>query len=230
MIEIKKWDDLPKNMKTKEVRDFYDIISTKENELKKKRMFDIVMASILLTCALPLLIVIAIAVAVDSKGGIFFCQERVTAYGRTFKIIKFRTMVKDAHKLGTGVTVKNDARVTKVGAVLRKYRLDELPQLINIIWGDMSFVGTRPESVKYVSQYSNKMYATLLLPAGVTSTASIKYKDEEKLLEDAKDADRVYVEEILPKKMEYNLEDIEKFSLSRDIRIIIKTVLAVVGA
>lgn len=230
MIEIKEWDELPKEMKTKEVRAYYDILKLKKKELEKKRMFDIVMASILLTCALPLLIIIAIAVAADSKGGIFFLQERVTTYGRRFKIIKFRTMVKDAHKLGTGVTVKNDARVTKVGAFLRKYRLDELPQLINIIWGDMSFVGTRPESVKYVKQYSKEMYATLLLPAGVTSTASIRYKDEENLLENAQDADRVYVEEILPKKMEYNLEDIEKFSLARDIRIMIDTVLAVLGS
>ena len=228
MIEIKAWDELPREMKTGEVRIFYDILKTKTKEFKKKRIFDIVMASILLTCALPLLIIIAIAVATDSKGGIFFCQERVTAYGRRFKIIKFRTMVKNADKLGAGVTVKGDARVTKVGAFLRKYRLDELPQLINIIWGDMSFVGTRPESVKYVNQYSDEMYATLLLPAGVTSSASIKYKDEEKLLDNANDADRVYVEEILPKKMEYNLRDIEKFSMARDIRIIIETVLAVV--
>lgn len=228
MIEIKAWDELPREMKTGEVRIFYDILRTKTKELKKKRIFDIVMASILLTCALPLLIIIAIAVATDSKGGIFFCQERVTAYGRRFKIIKFRTMVKNADKLGAGVTVKGDARVTKVGAFLRKYRLDELPQLINIIWGDMSFVGTRPESVKYVNQYSDEMYATLLLPAGVTSSASIKYKDEEKLLDNANDADRVYVEEILPKKMEYNLRDIEKFSMARDIKIIIETVLAVV--
>lgn len=228
MIEIKAWDELPREMKTGEVRIFYDILKTKTKELKKKRIFDIVMASILLTCALPLLIIIAIAVATDSKGGIFFCQERVTAYGRRFKIIKFRTMVKNADKLGAGVTVKGDARVTKVGAFLRKYRLDELPQLINIIWGDMSFVGTRPESVKYVNQYSDEMYATLLLPAGVTSSASIKYKDEEKLLDNVNDADRVYVEEILPKKMEYNLRDIEKFSMARDIRIIIETVLAVV--
>ena len=227
MMEFRQWDELPVFMKNEEVRPYYEMLKDKEKELQKKRMFDVVMASIILTLALPLLIIIAICIACDSKGGIFFCQERVTTYGRHFKIIKFRTMVKDADKKGTGITVKNDARVTKVGAFLRKYRLDELPQLINIIWGDMSFVGTRPESVKYVDNYTDKMYATLLLPAGVTSSASIEYKDEERLLDNVENVDEVYIGEILPSKMEYNLQDIERFSLTREMKIIFKTVVAV---
>lgn len=228
MMEFKQWDELPEYMRNEEVRPYYEMLKDKEKELQKKRMFDVVMASIILTLALPLLIIIAISIACDSKGGIFFCQERVTTYGRHFKIIKFRTMVKDADKNGTGITVKNDVRVTRIGAFLRKYRLDELPQLINIIWGDMSFVGTRPESVKYVDNYTDKMYATLLLPAGVTSSASIEYKDEERLLDNVDDVDQVYIQEILPSKMEYNLQDIERFSMAREIKIIFKTVVAVV--
>lgn len=227
MEAIREWEDLPDEMKNDKVRPYYEKLKSKKKDLERKRIFDIVMASILLTVALPLLIIIAVAVVLDSRGGVFFCQERVTAYGKSFKILKFRTMVKDANKLGTAVTVSNDKRVTKVGAFLRKYRLDELPQLINIIWGDMSFVGTRPESPKYVNEYSDEMYATLLLPAGVTSSACIEYKDEEKLLINEEDADRVYIQEILPQKMRYNLNDINEFSMIRELKIIGKTILAV---
>ncbi|MBQ8730717.1 MAG: sugar transferase [Lachnospiraceae bacterium] len=227
MEAIREWEDLPDEMKNDKVRPYYEKLKSKKKDLERKRIFDIVMASILLTVALPLLIIIAVAVVLDSRGGVLFCQERVTAYGKSFKILKFRTMVKDAHKLGTAVTVSSDKRVTKVGAFLRKYRLDELPQLINIIWGDMSFVGTRPESPKYVNEYSDEMYATLLLPAGVTSSACIEYKDEEKLLINEEDADRVYIQEILPQKMRYNLNDINEFSMIRELKIIGKTILAV---
>lgn len=226
-MEIKPWEALPLYMQNEEVRPYYEILKTKEKQLQKKRIFDVVMASIILTMALPLLIIIAICIVVDSKGGVFFCQERVTAYGRHFKIIKFRTMIKDADKKGAGITVKNDTRVTKVGAFLRKYRLDEIPQLFNIIWGDMSFVGTRPESVKYVDRYTDKMYATFLLPAGVTSSASIEYKDEETLLENADNVDEVYINEILPAKMEYNYDDIENLSFAREMKILFKTLIAV---
>lgn len=159
----------------------------------------------------PVLIAISIMIVRDSNGGVFYRQERVTQYGRKFKIFKFRTMVANADKIGTQVTVSNDSRVTRVGEKLRKYRLDELPQLINIILGDMTLVGTRPESTHYVKKYTPEMYATLLLPAGVTSEASIKYKDEAELLDKADDVDKVYVEKVLPEKMKYNLESIRKF-------------------
>ncbi len=190
--------------------------------------FDVFAASVMLVTFSPVLIAISIMIVKDSKGGIFYRQERVTQYGRKFKIFKFRTMVADADKIGTQVTVSNDSRVTKVGEKLRKYRLDELPQLLNIIRGDMTLVGTRPESTHYVKKYTPEMFATLLLPAGVTSEASIRYKDEADLLDKADDVDKVYVEKVLPEKMKYNLESIKKFSCIREFGTMIKTVLAVV--
>ncbi len=224
---LKKWEDLPKFMQTKEVREYYDILARKGFSLRVKRCFDVVVSLVMIIVLLPVLAIISLLIAADSKGGVLFCQERVTQYGRRFKIFKFRTMVKDADKLGSQVTVDNDMRITKVGGVLRKYRLDELPQLFNILLGDMSFVGTRPEVPKYVEKYTPKMIATLLMPAGVTSTASIKYKDEAELLETADDVDMVYIKKVLPQKMKYNLYDIRKFSAAEDIFIMIDTVIAV---
>ncbi|WP_363663384.1 sugar transferase [uncultured Ruminococcus sp.] len=224
---MKKWEDLPKFMQTKEVREYYDILAKKGFSLRVKRCFDVVVSLVMIIVLLPVLAIISLLIAADSKGGVLFCQERVTQYGRRFKIFKFRTMVKDADKLGSQVTVDNDMRITKVGGVLRKYRLDELPQLFNIFLGDMSFVGTRPEVPKYVEKYTPKMIATLLMPAGVTSTASIKYKDEAELLETADDVDMVYINKVLPQKMKYNLYDIRKFSAAEDIFIMIDTVIAV---
>lgn len=193
-----------------------------------KRGFDVFAASVMLVTFSPVLIAISIMIVKDSKGGVFYRQERVTQYGRKFKIFKFRTMVADADKIGTQVTVSNDSRVTKVGEKLRKYRLDELPQLINIILGDMTLVGTRPESTHYVKKYTPEMFATLLLPAGVTSEASIRYKDEADLLDKADDVDKVYVEKVLPEKMKYNLESIKKYNFLQDIKTMLRTVIAVV--
>lgn len=226
---LRKWDRLPDYMQTDEVRLYYDCLKKKQISLLFKRVFDIFAATIMLVIISPILAIISIIIVKDSKGGVFYRQERVTQYGKKFKIFKFRTMVANADKIGTQVTVSNDSRVTKVGEKLRKYRLDELPQLINIILGDMTFVGTRPESVHYVKKYTPEMYATLLLPAGVTSEASIKYKDEAVLLDKAGDVDKVYVEKVLPEKMKYNLESIRKFSFLQDIKIMIKTVFAVVS-
>ena len=193
-------------------------------------MIDMGVSVMLLVLLFPVLLGITIAVSVTSKGGPFFLQERITTYGKRFKIIKFRTMVKDADSLGTAVTSGNDARVTGIGAFLRKYRLDELPQLINIIMGDMSLVGVRPEVPKYVEKYTPEMMATLLLPAGVTSWTSIKFKDEAEILGDAtgEEADRIYVEEILPKKMKYNLDYINQFSIPYDIAVCFITVKNVI--
>ena len=154
-------------------------------------------------------------------------QTRVTTYGREFRIFKFRSMVQNADKKGSQVTTKCDGRITRIGRILRKYRLDELPQLLNILNGDMSFVGTRPEVVKYVRHYTSEMRATLLLPAGVTSMTSIEYKDEEKLLESVEDADDIYIHQILPEKMKYNLKALEKFNFLEDLKTMFRTVLAV---
>ena len=168
--------------------------------------------------------VIAVAVKLDSKGPVMFRQERVTRYGKVFRIFKFRTMVVNAESLGSMVTTDSDSRVTKIGRTLRKYRLDELPQVFNVLAGSMSVVGTRPEVPKYVRQYEDAYYATLLLPAGITSLASIMYKDEEKLLASHEDADKVYIEKILPEKMKYNLEYTKSFGFGSDIRLMFKTV------
>lgn len=220
---LREWEKLPKFMQTEEVRPYYDSLKKKKISLALKRGFDVFAASVMLVTFSPVLITISIMIVRDSKGGVFYRQERVTQYGRKFKIFKFRTMVANADKIGTQVTVSNDSRVTRVGEKLRKYRLDELPQLINIILGDMTLVGTRP-----VKKYTPEMYATLLLPAGVTSEASIKYKDEAELLDKADDVDKVYVEKVLPEKMKYNLESIRKFSFIHDIGTMIKTVFAVI--
>lgn len=225
---MKKWENLPKDMQTEAVRKYYEILKKHRGSLLLKRIFDIIAAGLLLILLSPVLLILAVWIKTDSKGPVFFRQVRVTTYGRTFRIFKFRTMVNNADKMGTQVTTKGDARVTKAGKALRGCRLDELPQLLNILAGDMTFVGTRPEVEKYARHYTDEMKATLLLPAGVTSLASIEYKDEEKLLESAQDADQVYVEKILPEKMKYNLQAIEHFSFWQDIKTMIATVVAVV--
>jgi len=224
---ILKWDELPEFMRCEEVKAYYDILIKKRYALGVKRVFDVIVSGLLLILfAVPMLIV-AISIKVDSSGPVFYRQERVTAYGKVFKIHKFRTMVNGADKMGAAVTVSGDARVTKVGKKIRDLRIDEIPQLIDVFTGNMSFVGARPEVTKYVKEYTKEMCATLLLPAGITSEASIKYKDEAMLLDKAGDAERVYVEEILPEKMKYNLQSIRDFSLITDVLILCRTVLAV---
>lgn len=223
----RKWEDLPKGMQKPEVREYYDILAKKQLNLKLKRVFDITVASILLVILSPLMIVISILIKKDSEGPVFYRQERVTTYGKKFRIHKFRTMVANADQIGSAVTVNGDSRITKVGDFLRKYRLDELPQLIDVLNGDMSFVGTRPEATKYVKKYTPEMRATLLLPAGITSEASIRYKDESELLNRIGDVDKIYLEEVLPQKMRYNLRSIQKFSFLNDIFVMSKTIIAV---
>lgn len=224
---LKNWNELPEYMRTDEVRPYYDLLQKKKISLFFKRVFDIVVSLIMIILCSPFLLIISILIMKDSKGGIFYRQERVTQYGRVFRIFKFRTMVQNADQIGTQVTVSNDSRITKIGSKLRNCRLDELPQLFNIFLGDMTFVGTRPESVHYVKSYTNEMYATLLLPAGVTSEASIEYKDEADLLDQADDVDSVYINEVLPEKMKYNLNSIKEFSFFKEIATMFKTVFAV---
>lgn len=226
---LKKWEQLPEYMRTDAVRPYYDILKRKKGSLVLKRAFDVILSAFMLVLFSPIMLILSVAIVADSKGGIFFRQERVTQYGKKFRIFKFRTMVTNAEQLGTQVTVKNDMRVTNVGAIIRKYRIDEIPQLINIFLGDMSFVGTRPEVTKYVKQYTPEMMATLLLPAGVTSEASIKYKNEEKLFESTENVDDTYVNDVLPEKMKYNLQSIKQFSFWQEIITMMRTVFAVIG-
>ncbi|MBQ1518715.1 MAG: sugar transferase [Ruminococcus sp.] len=216
-------------MKTDEVRPYWEILWKKRRHLAVKRAFDLITAWILLFIAAIPMIVIAVMIKLDSKGPVMYRQERITTYGKKFRIHKFRTMVDNADSVGTAVTVSNDNRITRVGALLRGLRLDELPQLIDVIEGTMSFVGTRPEASKYVRKYRPEFFATLLTPAGITSEASIRYKDEYKLLSASEDVDKTYIEQVLPGKMVWNLNSIERFSFLRELLTMIRTVLAVLG-
>ncbi len=224
---LRKWENLPEWIRQPEVKEYYDLLSKKKVSLFFKRIFDLLIALILFIILLIPMIVIAIYIKADSEGPVFYRQRRVTTYGKEFRIHKFRTMVTNAEKIGTSVTVGEDPRITKAGHFLRKTRLDELPQLIDVLEGTMSIVGTRPEAVRYVEQYTPEMRATLLLPAGITSECSILYKDEAELLENSEDPDYTYVHDILPDKMKYNLQSIRDFSLWNDIRTMFRTVGAV---
>ena len=226
---LKKWEDLPSEMQCDEVREYYDILKKKQVSLFFKRTFDIVVSLIMLIILSPVFLILAIAIKIDSPGPVFYRQERVTQYGRHFRIFKFRSMVNNADKSGTAVTVKDDCRITKTGRFIRKFRLDEISQLIDVLRGTMTFVGTRPEVPKYVEHYTPEMMATLLLPAGVTSLASIYYKDEAELLDAADDPDRTYINEVLPRKMEYNLRELREFGFWKQIGVMVKTVGAMIG-
>lgn len=224
---MKAFEKLPPQFQNAEVKRYYDRLKKKRVKIFLKRLLDILMSVIMLVFLIIPIAVISIVVKATSKGPVMFRQERVTTYGRTFKILKFRTMVVDAERLGSQVTTENDSRVTGVGKMLRKYRLDELPQIFNVLSGSMSIVGVRPEVPKYVNRYRDEYYATLLMPAGITSPASIMYKDEDTLLAAGGDADTIYIESILPEKMKYNLNYIDNFGLFSDIGLMVKTVVEV---
>ena len=219
---------MPEFMKNKEVMKYHKILRRKKTQIFLKRCFDLIFSIILAALMLPFMAVVYFIIKFDSPGKVIFKQKRVTRYGKIFYVYKFRTMVENAEKLGTQVTTDGDNRITKSGKWLRKFRIDEFPQIFNIIKGDLSFVGTRPEVPKYVKHYTPEMMATLLLPAGVTSPASILYKDEAEFLKGSKNPDETYVNEILPQKMTYNLEYIKNFGLIYDIKIMIKTIIAVI--
>lgn len=222
------WEKLPPQMQTEAVKPYYEILQKKQISLIFKRLFDIVVSLIMLLILSPVFFVLAIAIKLDSKGPVFYRQVRVTQYGKEFRIFKFRTMVNNADKIGSQVTVGGDSRITRVGKVIRECRLDEIGQLLNILGGSMTFVGTRPEVPKYVEKYTSEMWATLLLPAGVTSEASIRYKDEAALLDAAEDVDTTYIQDVLPGKMKYNLRSIQEYSFFKDIETMFQTVFAVV--
>lgn len=224
---LRSWEKLPDEMRTEELRPYYDLLSGKRASLIIKRIFDVIMALILLVILAIPMIALAVWIKIDSRGTVIFKQERVTRYGKKFKVWKFRTMVENAEKLGEQVTSDQDARITRAGARLRDHRLDELPQLFNVFFGDMSFVGTRPEVPKFVDAYSPEMLATLLLPAGITSRASVLFKDEDEILKGSDDVYSTYLEKVLPKKMELNLESLRKFSCTDDIKTMFLTVKVV---
>ena len=224
---LSSWETLPEFLQNDRVLPYYEVLQKKKISLFFKRIFDIVGASFLLFLLWPVLLSVALIIKFESKGDVLFKQIRITAYGKQFYIYKFRTMVANAESLGSQVTIKNDSRITKVGAFLRKYRIDEFPQLFNILKGEMSFVGTRPEVTKYVEHYTDEMYATLLLPAGVTSIASVDFRNEEELLHGASDPESKYISEVLPQKMKLNLQYVKSFSIISDVLIIIKTIRTV---
>ena len=226
---LKKWEELPESLKTDAVRPYYDLLAKRRGSLLLKRCFDVVVSALMLLILSPVFLVLAVAIKLDSPGPVFYRQVRVTQYGKEFRIFKFRSMVSDADKRGSLVTVSGDSRITRVGHVIRNCRLDELCQLIDIFRGTMTFVGTRPEVPKYVAAYTPEMMATLLLPAGVTSEASILYKDEAELLDAADDVDAVYIRDVLPGKMKYNLDALKNFSFFSDIATMFRTVFAVLG-
>lgn len=222
-----KYNKLPTNLQNEKTKEYYNILRKKKITFFFKRLFDFFVSLIMIIILIPFFLIVGLIILLTSKGPIIYKQRRVTRYGKVFRIWKFRTMVKNADKIGTEVTVGNDPRITKVGRFLRKTRLDEVPQLFNILFGQMSFVGPRPEVEKYVNQYNDEMKATLLVRAGVTCPASIEYKDEATLLENAENVDETYVNQILPAKMEYNYKYIKKLNFFRDIGILFQTVFAV---
>lgn len=228
---LKKFEDLPKEFQIPEVKEYYDILDRKRFQLVLKRLFDIIVSVIILLVIWWFMALIAFAIVLETKGPVFFRQERVTQYGRHFKIFKFRSMVENASEIGSSITQDHDPRITKVGRFVRKIRADEFCQLLDVLRGTMTFVGTRPEVPKYVEKYTPEMMATLLLPAGVTSEASIYYKNEEQILNNLtpEEVDQVYLEKILPEKMKYNLQMIKKFTFGYECKIMWKSVWAVLG-
>ena len=227
-MRLKKWEDLPEFMRVDQVKPYYLILKKKRLSLVFKRVFDIIMSIILILLFSPIMLIISLLINFDSPGPIIYKQLRITQYGRIFRVYKFRTMVNDADKIGTHVTTQNDSRITRVGKKIRDSRLDEFPQLFNVLKGDMSFVGTRPEAVKYFEHYTDEMKATLLLPAGITSMASIMFKDEAAILSNETDVDKTYIEKVLPQKMEYNLRSIKEFSLWEDLKTAVMTLGVVI--
>ena len=229
---IRRWNELPPELQLPELKKYYRKLYRKRGSLLIKRAFDVVASLLLLILLSPVMIGVAVWIKKDSRGPVFFRQERITQYGKKFRIMKFRTMVADAEAKGSLVTVGEDPRITRVGQKIRSKRLDELPQLINILKGEMTFVGTRPEVQRYVDAYRSEWMATLLLPAGVTSEASVAYKDEDEVMqtyrEQGMEVDEIYLRYILPEKMKYNLKEMKEFSLWKDVKIMIRTVLAVI--
>lgn len=197
--------------------------------LIQKRIFDLVCAALGLLIASPFLVCIALWIKLDSSGPVFFRQRRVGKNGRHFLICKFRTMIRDAPQRGGEITTAADPRITRAGKILRKYKLDELPQLFNVVRGEMSMVGPRPEVPRYVDLYSPQQKQVLTMLPGLTDEASIRYRSENELLGDGMDAERTYIEVLMPDKLRLNLAYMKEASMKKDIEIMMRTLLAIVG-
>ena len=208
--------------------DIADVLARRKPQLIAKRAMDIVLSACALAVLWPLLLLIALAIWIDDPGPVFYRQVRVGRNGKTFRIFKFRSMVMDADKKGLAITVGRDSRITRVGAVLRKTKLDELAQLLNVLFGQMSFVGPRPEVPKYVELYTPYQRQVLLVRPGITDYASIAYRNENDLLAGAPDPETMYIEQIMPDKIELNMKYLREISPLADIRLILKTIVAVI--
>ena len=208
--------------------DIADVLARRKPQLIAKRAMDIVLSACALAILWPLLLLIALAIWIDDPGPVFYRQVRVGRNGKTFRIFKFRSMVMDADKKGLAITVGRDSRITRVGAVLRKTKLDELAQLLNVLFGQMSFVGPRPEVPKYVELYTPYQRQVLLVRPGITDYASIAYRNENDLLAGAPNPETMYIEQIMPDKIEFNMKYLREISPLADIRLILKTIVAVI--
>lgn len=208
--------------------DIADVLARRKPQLIAKRAMDIVLSACALAVLWPLLLLIALAIWIDDPGPVFYRQVRVGRNGKTFRIFKFRSMVMDADKKGLAITVGRDSRITRVGAVLRKTKIDELAQLLNVFLGQMSFVGPRPEVPKYVELYTPYQRQVLLVRPGITDYASIAYRNENDLLAGAPNPETMYIEQIMPDKIELNMKYLREISPLADIRLILKTIVAVI--
>ena len=208
--------------------DLKESLRDKKVNLLIKRLFDMVASFLGLVILSPIFIIVSICIKIDSKGPVFFKQKRVGKDGQPFMIYKFRTMVTDAEKLGKQITVGDDNRITKVGKFIRKCKLDEIPQLINVLKGEMSLVGPRPEVPRYVELYDDYQFQVLLVRPGITDYASIEYRNENEILGESSNPEETYINEIMPTKIELNMKYLKNISLSEDFKLIIKTILAIV--
>jgi Sugar transferases involved in lipopolysaccharide synthesis len=221
------YQELPEGMRNEPTEKYWELLRKKRFSLAVKRLFDIVASLIILVVLSPFFLLLAFAVKLDSRGPVFYRQVRVGRYNRDFKIFKFRTMVQDADRVGPPLTLGEDPRITRVGRFIRKLRLDEFSQILNVLGGSMSLVGPRPEVRKYVDAYTPEYMATLLIRPGITASSSIAFKDEDRILNAGGDPEQIYVEKILPPKMELNLQYVRDIGFWNDIKILFQTVGAV---
>ena len=216
-------------MQKKEERmDIAEVLARRRPQLIAKRAMDIILSAAALAVLWPLLLLIALAVVIDDPGPVFYRQVRIGRGGKPFRIFKFRTMVTDADKKGLAITVGRDNRITRVGAILRKTKLDELPQLFNVLRGDMSFVGPRPEVQEYTDLYTEEQRQVFLVRPGITGVASIRYRNENDLLAASDDPNRTYIQEILPEKLRLDLSYIPRAGVVQDIALIFETLAVVI--
>lgn len=222
---VKQFEKLPTAFQKSEIKPYFDYLQTRRGSLIAKRVIDIFVAILVLTVLSPIMLLSALLIKITTKGPLFYLQERVGLYGKPFHIYKFRTMVVNADKIGAQITVgERDPRITRVGRILRTTRIDEFPQMLNVLKGDMTIIGTRPEVPRYVKEYSDEMMASLLMQPGASGVASIAYRYENEMLKDKEDPEQYYIQTILPDKMRINLDYLKKFSIWQDLWLMLRTV------